>query len=102
MKIAIKKNKELENIKLLLYQRDNALTIDQKEIDELYLKENVIILNKQLNLVGEDIPFPPFIMNSNDPLYILYTSGTTVIPKGIIRDTRGTAVTASFIMKERK
>ncbi|MFH4965553.1 acetate--CoA ligase [Gaetbulibacter sp. M235] len=73
---------------VIIYQRHLGADTPGKPYDIDYVKA-----------VSTATPVDPIEVESTHPSYILYTSGTTGKPKGIIRDTGGYATALKFSMK---
>ncbi|MBD1262745.1 acetate--CoA ligase [Maribacter polysiphoniae] len=74
--------------KVILFQRHLGADTPGKPYDIDYLEA-----------VKNASPAEPLAVEATHPSYILYTSGTTGKPKGIIRDTGGYATALKFSMK---
>ena len=72
--------KSHHDLATIYFEREQKLILDWKKYEFNYAKE--------MELVTEIVPQAEVL--STHPLYILYTSGTTGVPKGIYRDSGGT------------
>ena len=86
---------------------DKAVTLAHHKVDRIIVWQRPFV--KAGLKEGRDLDWASLLenatphtyveLNSTDPLYILYTSGTTGEPKGILRDNGGHAVALKYSMR---